>query len=206
MKKLLAMGALLSLGAYAQGFSVGLDGGLYDDNFAGSLSVVGADPMFEQTPVYWRLGVSYGSSDVLNEESVSSLADESGYGIVTFLDGLYSVTPAEEPLKAGLYGGARVRYLNGDYEVSGEKLTQIDSTSFGLGAGVFAYYPLAERAGLTFDVGLDYFFNRDITCDALYTDPETLFCEELEDQLAGSQAVFKARVGVSYTLGASAEK
>lgn len=203
MKRLLVIGVLLGLSAFAQGFSVGLDGGLYDDNFSGSLSLVGADPMFDQTPIYWRVGASYGSSDVLDEESVSPLAEESGYAVVAFLDGLYSVTPEEDPLKAGFYGGARLRYHNGDYEVSGEKLAQIDSSSFGLGAGAFAYYPLGKRAGLTLDLGLDYFFNQDIVCDDVYMDPETLFCEEIEDQRADSQTVFKARLGVSYAFGAA---
>lgn len=201
MKKLLAMGAFLSLAALAEGFSAGIDAGIYDGNLSGSLSLIGADSMAGANPLSWRVGVSYSASDVLERELLDPTSEESGYSLVTFVDGLYSMTSEDDLIEAGIYAGPRFRYLNGSVSVSEQKILQIDSSSFGLGAGAFANYPLSERASLSLDAGMDYFINPDIMCDGINTDPETLFCEEIEDNVAASSLVIKARIGVSYAIG-----
>lgn len=217
MKKILMLVTLATLGAASAqsgtvelGLTGGYSGGLGGEAFVHVPNVAG--------PVGVKVSGSYSAADGINDNAnvgLVTVADskaagyvtESGSQMVLGLDGTYRLGQLAPGADATLYAGGRYGKFSASLDATdGSGSSTYATNAFGVGAGLQVAYPVAGNVSLLGDLGVDQFFDGDIT----YTDTRTGITETSKpgDAAYATQnellnqpgTVFKARVGVKVRL------
>lgn len=215
MKKLLALtlsAGLATAGAQTlsstglNGIELGLTGG-YANGLSGEVFVHAPNVA---GPFGVKAGVSFARTDRLNDNAAAiDLGDadpitlgelkelfevtETGSDTVASLDGTYSLGELTPGLEATAYAGARYGMFRGTLSYEGESTTY-SSNNFGVGAGVMFGYALTGNLSVIADLGVDQFFNSNVSVSQSSGEPTTY--EPTSNFYRQPGTVFKARIGV----------
>lgn len=218
MKKILMAATLLAtLGAASAqsgtvelGLTGGYSGGLGGEAFVHVPNVAG--------PVGVKLSGSYSAADGINDSAIlglgtvgdiigSGIVTESGSHTVLGLDGTYRLGQIAHGADATLYAGGRYSMFSASLNATdGTGSMTYSSNAFGVGAGLQVAYPVARSVSLVGDMGVDQFFDGDITYrDSITGTSETSKPGDANystqnNLLNQPGTVFKAKVGVKIRL------